>query len=73
MKEQGEDHEAAVQMSPTAIPPCRATEDAIPLVECALTVSGGSTPEVWGVSFQKHVKGSGRSLCHSTRTAAAHP
>ena len=45
MKEQGEDQEAAVQMSSTVIPPCKAVEDEIPLVECALMLSGGSTPE----------------------------
>ena len=38
--EREEDQEAAVQMSSTVIPPCKAVEDEIPLVECALMLPG---------------------------------
>ena len=34
INEQGEDQEAAVQMSSTVIPPCQAVEVEIPLVPC---------------------------------------
>lgn len=41
----GEDQEAAVQMSSTVIPLCKALEDDILPVECALMPSGVSIPD----------------------------
>ncbi len=65
MKEQGEDQEAAVQMSSSVIPLCKVVEDDIPLVECALMLSGGSMP-VTGVlspeSDNQHVDAAGGML-----------
>lgn len=44
-KRSGEDQVAAVQMSSTVIPLCKALEDEILPVECALMPSGVSIPD----------------------------
>lgn len=43
MKEPEEDQEASVKMHSTDIPPCKGVEGEIPLVECALMCSEGSS------------------------------